>query len=189
MDALTRPGRIVGALAVALLVAACSSQGGGGASTAPSTAAQPSAAAAGSGGVYTVSVTQGAMGAHITGEDGKTLYLLTKDSAGTSTCTDQCAAAWPPFTLDTGETVVAGSGVTGSLGTIKRPDGSDQVAINGIPLYYFSGDTASGQTNGQGYKGIWFVVSPSGTAVGAEAASPAASPSSTKSSGGGGYGY
>lgn len=188
MDVLTRPGRIVGALVVALLVAACSSQGGG-ASTAPTTAAQPSAATAGSGSVYTVSVAQGAMGAYITGEDGKTLYLLTKDSAGTSTCTDQCASAWPPFTLDTGETVVAGSGVTGSLGTIKRPDGSIQVAINGIPLYYFSGDSASGQTNGQGFKGIWYVVSPSGTAVGAGAASPSASPSSTKSSGGGGYGY
>lgn len=182
MDALTLPRRIAGALAVTALVAACSS----GATPVPTTApAQPSSAAGGSG-AMTVNVAQAAnLGAYLTSPDGRSLYMLTKDSSGTSTCTGQCAATWPPFVLQQGQTVVAGSGVTGTLSTIKRPDGTDQVAINGLPLYNFSGDTAAGQTNGQGYKGVWFLASPSGTTVGGSG-SPAASPASSKGSG---YGY
>ncbi|HJW21883.1 MAG TPA: hypothetical protein VJ506_05585 [Candidatus Limnocylindrales bacterium] len=183
MNALTGPRRIAGALAVAAFVAACSS---GGATPSPTAAPQSSSSAQASGSVYTVAVQQSAaFGAYLAGEDGKALYLLTKDSSGTSTCTGQCASNWPPFTLDTGETVVAGSGVTGTLSTIKRPDGSDQVAINGLPLYYFKGDTAAGQTNGQGANGVWFLSSPTGTTVGA-AGSPASSPAG---SGGTKYSY
>lgn len=179
MNRLSGPARILGAAAVAVFVAACSSQGG--ATPVPSVASQPSAAAGGSPTVYTVDVHQDAtLGAFLTGEDGKSLYLLTKDSANTSTCTDQCASAWPPFILESGETVVAGTGVTGTLGTIKRPDGSDQVAINGLPLYYFSGDTGAAQTNGQGVKGVWFLASPSGTTVGSPAASPGGTPAATE---------
>ena len=182
MDALTGSRRIAGALAVAAFVAACSS---GGATPSPTAAAQPSSAAQGSGSVSTVAVQQSAaFGAYLAGQDGKALYLLTKDSSGTSTCTGQCASNWPPFTLGSGQTVVAGSGVTGTLSTIKRSDGSDQVAINGLPLYYFKGDTAAGQTNGQGTGGVWFLASPSGTTVGGGGA-PAASPAGS----GGRYTY
>jgi len=74
--------------------------------------------------------------------------------------------SWPPFTLDTGETVKAGTGVTGALTTFVRSDGKAQVLINGHALYYFSGDSAAGQTNGQGIAGVWFVVSPAGAKVG-----------------------
>jgi predicted lipoprotein with Yx(FWY)xxD motif len=178
MDALTWPRRIAGAVAVAAIAAACSSAG---ATPTPSAAGQPSSAAGASGTVYTVAVHEGgAMGAWLTGKDGKSLYMLTKDSPGKSTCTGGCATNWPPFTLGAGETVVAGAGVTGSLSTIKRDDGTDQVAINGLPLYYFSGDSGAGQSNGEGFNGVWFLASPSGTTVGA-GGSPAASP---KSSGG-----
>ncbi len=184
MDALSLPRRIAAVLAVTALAAACSS----GAAAGPTSPAQPSSAAGGSGSI-TVNVAQAAnLGAYLTGADGKSLYLLTKDSVGTSTCTGACATTWPPFVLQAGQTVVAGSGVMGTLSTIKRADGSDQVAVNGLPLYYFSGDTASGQTNGEGFKGIWFIASPSGTTVGSGAGSPEASPSATKKSGGG-YGY
>jgi predicted lipoprotein with Yx(FWY)xxD motif len=182
MDALTWPRRITGALAVAVIVAACSSQGGGG-TPAPTQAPQPSSAAAASGAVYSVEVHQdAALGAWLTGEDGKSLYLLTKDSAGKSSCNGNCASAWPPFVLEQGETVVAGAGVTGTLSTIKRDDGSDQVAVNGLPLYYFSGDDGAAQTNGQGSNGVWFLSSPSGTNVGSPAASPAGTPAATEKS-------
>ena len=40
-----------------------------------------------------------------------------------------------------------------------------QVTYNGHPLYYFSGDQAPGDTNGQGIGDIWFVVSPAGDAI------------------------
>jgi predicted lipoprotein with Yx(FWY)xxD motif len=180
-----RPARLTSLLAasgVALILAGCAGQSGGGASPtpgapAPTEAAVASQAPGGSPEAYSVDVASGAMGSYLVGEDGRTLYLLTKDSAGTSTCTDACAANWPPFTLDSGETVAAGSGVTGTIGTIKRPDGTTQAVINGVPLYYFKGDSASGDTNGQGVQGVWFLVSPSGTPLNA---TPSAS---------GGYSY
>ena len=170
-----RPGALAGSVLAIVALAGCASQNGGG-----GTSPAPTSAAAGSPGVYAVDVHQAAtLGAFLTGEDGKSLDLLTKDSSGTSTCTGNCATTWPPFTLDSGESVVAGSGVTATISTIKRPDGSDQVAIDGQPLYYYSGDDGPAQTNGEGANGVWFLVAPGGAPVNA------AAPSAT----GGGYHY
>ena len=170
---------------VLLLVSACSSSG---ASTAPSAAAAastaPSAAASSAGGeTYTVAVANGTVGAYLTGEDGKTLYIFTPDSANTSTCTDTCAQTWPPFTVAADDTLAAGTGVTGKLTTFARPDGTMQVAYNGVPLYYFAADAKAGDTTGQGKFGKWFVASPTGN-------TPAASAAPSSSAGGyGGAAY
>ena len=150
---------------LAVLVAACASQTGGGATPAASQAPAATAGASGGAGTaYTVEIAHDAkLGDHLTGEGGKTLYILTKDSAGASSCTDAtCAATWPAFTLDTGESVTAGAGVTGTFATLKRPDGSMQVTYDNRPVYYFSGDSAAGDANGQGINGVWYVVSPAG---------------------------
>ena len=168
--------------AVALVAAACSSSGG--ASAAPSAAAPsvaapsvaPSAAAAGPEN-YVVATATGALGTYIAGEDGKTLYIFTPDSANKSTCVDTCAATWPPFVVATGDTFKAGTGVTGALTTFTRPDGKTQVAINGLPLYYYGGDTKAGDTNGQNKGGKWFVVTPAGAAL--NTGTPSAAPSSS----------
>ena len=121
--------------------------------------AAPSEAAGGSPAVYTVALgNTGSLGMVLTGEDTKTLYVFGKDTSGASTCTGNCATTWPPFTLDAGETAVAGTGVTGTISTIQRPDGSTQVAINGHPLYYFSGDPGPGATGGQAVQGSWWVI-------------------------------
>jgi predicted lipoprotein with Yx(FWY)xxD motif len=139
--------------------------------------AAPSEAAGGSPAVYTVALgNTGSLGMVLTGEDTKTLYVFGKDTSGASTCTGNCATTWPPFTLDAGETAVAGTGVTGTISTIQRPDGSTQVAINGHPLYYFSGDQAAGDANGEGINGVWYAAAGDGTPV-------QATPS------GGGYNY
>ena len=50
--------------------------------------------------------------------------------------------------------------MTGALTTFARPDGSMQVAYKGAPLYYYAGDSAAGDTNGQGVGGNWFVAAP-----------------------------
>jgi len=175
MHHLTRPASGLAVAALAVILAGCASQGGG------ATPVPSSPAAAGSPAVHVVAVTQGSLGAFLAGEDGKTLYILTRDSAGASTCTGTCATTWPPFTLGAGETAMAGAGVTGTIATIKRPDGSDQVAINGQPLYYYVGDSAAGDTQGQGTNGVWFVAAPGGGGVGA----PSPAPSATSS----GYSY
>jgi predicted lipoprotein with Yx(FWY)xxD motif len=171
---------------IAILAAACSasSTGGSAAPSAQAPTAAPSAAASAEGSgaageVYDVKVATGTVGSYLTGEDGKTLYVFTADSANTNTCTGTCATNWPAFTLDSGESVKAGDGVTGSLTTFSNSDGKMQVAINGLPLYYFAKDAKAGDTNGQGIGGKWFVANPAGTVpVASPAASPAASASS-----------
>jgi predicted lipoprotein with Yx(FWY)xxD motif len=58
---------------------------------------------------------------------------------------------------------VAGSGVTGNVALITRPEGSQQLTYNTWPLYYFSGDTGPDQTKGQaivGFGGKWLVATP-----------------------------
>lgn len=97
--------------------------------------------------------------------NGMTLYIFTKDEPGVSNCYDQCAQNWPPLTVAEGETPTAGPGVTGTLGVIKRNDGTYQVTYNDMPLYRFFKDTQPGDANGQGVKGVWFVVHPDAPSV------------------------
>jgi predicted lipoprotein with Yx(FWY)xxD motif len=109
---------------------------------------------------HEVNVANGSVGAYLTGDAGLTLYTFKPDSKDTSTCTDACAQAWPPFTTTSEDSVGGGDGVTGTLSTFERPDGKLQVAYDGAPLYYFSNDTQPGDTNGQGMGGNWFVAAP-----------------------------
>jgi len=178
-------------VATLVLVAACGQSGAASPSSAATEAASAAASAAPSGGstepaqAYEVDVaTDATVGAHLTGEDGKSLYVLTKDSSGKSNCSGTCAANWPPFLLNASDTVKAGSGVTGTIASFKRDDGTTQVTINGMPLYYFSGDTGAGQVNGQGIGGVWFAAGPSGAPAGA---SPSGAPGATPKPSGGGY--
>ena len=112
----------------------------------------------------------------VTNAQGFTLYSFAPDTATASKCTGACAQIWPPVTGP----AAAGQGVTGTLGTITRPDGSKQVTYNGHPLYTYTADTAAGQAKGNGVNvdgGVWHEVTASGQAA----------PAGT--SGGGGYGY
>ena len=100
----------------------------------------------------TVIVTDGVL----TDSAGNTLYIFDADEAGVSNCTEGCADLWPPLTVD-GD-AMAGDGVDGALGTITRDDGSTQVTHDDQPLYYFSGDDAAGDRNGDGFGDVWHVV-------------------------------
>jgi predicted lipoprotein with Yx(FWY)xxD motif len=96
--------------------------------------------------------------------EGFAVYLFTKDTGTTSTCTGGCAQAWPAVVAE--GTPTAGEGVDADdLGTTKRDDGTMQVTFYGHPLYTFASDTAAGQTNGQGSGGVWFLVDAEGQAV------------------------
>jgi predicted lipoprotein with Yx(FWY)xxD motif/uncharacterized cupredoxin-like copper-binding protein len=99
------------------------------------------------------------LGPILTDQAGMTLYLFTKDTTeGESTCYDECAQNWPPFTAE--EPFSLPFTMDGELTTISRTDGSSQVAYNGIPLYYWAKDTEPGQTTGQGVGDVWYVVAP-----------------------------
>ncbi|HSZ43499.1 MAG TPA: hypothetical protein VK817_26335 [Trebonia sp.] len=189
-------------VAAALLAAACSSTSSTSAPAAGSAASGSSSSSA-SGASTTgtvVGTTAGSAGAFLT-VSGKSVYLWAKDGKNMSACSGACAGAWPPVSAS--GTVTAGSGVTASdLGTITRSDGTKQVTYDGHPLYYFSGDSAAGQTNGQGSDGFgakWWLVAPTGTQItGADTASssgssgsggapaaPASTPASSSSAAGG----
>ena len=94
--------------------------------------------------------------------DGKqlTLYGLTNDDHGTSTCVDACAMAWPPETV---QGAALPSGLDPAIfSVVTRPDGTHQLKAGMWPLYRFAGDAAPGDVNGQGTGGVWYVVTPTG---------------------------
>jgi predicted lipoprotein with Yx(FWY)xxD motif len=98
------------------------------------------------------------LGNYLVDDKGMTLYTFKNDTAGVSNCNGGCATAWPPLAAQAAP--MAGTGVTGTFALIKRADGSMQVTYNNMPLYYFSGDKAAGDTNGQGVGGVWQVAAP-----------------------------
>ena len=131
----------------------------------PSAAAEsPSASAAASQAStsYPLAVATVTAGKTLTGEDGKTLYTFTSDTkdSGKSTCNGDCATNWPPYTLEADETLQQDAAASGKVTMITRDDGTKQVAYNGMPLYYFGGDKAAGDSNGQGLFNKWFIAAP-----------------------------
>lgn len=108
--------------------------------------------------------TNAAHGPILVDAQGMTLYDLSSEAGGTIKCTGQCLTNWPPLLLPAGTTSpTGGPGVTGQLGVVARPDGTQQVTYDGFPLYRFAGDTAAGQTNGDGiqaFGGTWHFITP-----------------------------
>ncbi len=91
----------------------------------------------------------------LTDGDGHTLYVFDKDASTkpASACTGGCAANWPALTTSDG--AGAGDGLDASL---LGHNAANQYTYDGWPLYRFSGDTAAGDTNGQGIGGIWHIA-------------------------------
>ncbi|MGH3688802.1 MAG: COG4315 family predicted lipoprotein [Microbacterium sp.] len=159
----------VAALLMTFAVAGCTSTGGSSGGTTEDTggaygqSSESSAPASGSeSGSGTLMTADSDLGAIVVDADGKTLYMFDNDTQGSgkSSCTGECLTNWPPLTVASDAPAV--KGVTGEVGTIKTADGSTQVTLNGWPLYYFAGDAAAGDVNGQGVGGIWWVLSPAG---------------------------
>ena len=171
-------------LAIGLAVAACSGTAAtpAPATPAPTTAAvatpapasaAPAASTAAGGGGYdaggggaagsaAVSLATTGLGKVLVGDGGKTLYVFLADSGGKSACNGGCAAKWPVLT----GSPTLGAGLDASdFGTITRDDGTKQVTFYNQPLYYFAGDSAAGQTNGQGIGSSWYVVDGDGKPI------------------------
>jgi predicted lipoprotein with Yx(FWY)xxD motif len=152
-------------IAVAIALAACTSDGG--ATTAPTTAptaapasAEPTAAAGGA----TVELAETSLGSVLADGTGRILYVFTDDTAGVSNCSGDCLANWPALVSEGAPTL--GEGLDAAdFGSITRDDGGTQITVNGLPLYYFAGDTAPGQTNGQGVGGKWYVIGADGAMI------------------------
>ncbi len=163
-----------GLAALALTVSACGSS----ASTPAAGGNSNSAAAAGGS-----TVTEKTIGGQqvLVDSQGMTLYWFAPDTSSKSNCSGSCATYWPPVKGP----VTAGSGVTGTLGTITRSDGSTQATYIGHPLYTYVGDKSPGQNKGNGLNisgGLWYEMTVSGS-------TPAPGSTAQSTSGGGAYGY
>jgi predicted lipoprotein with Yx(FWY)xxD motif len=180
---IARARSILGAAAL-LTLAGC----GGAAATSAS-------GGSGGGGTGNVGTMQVSLGTVLTGPSGNTLYVLVSAQGTPVPCTGSCLSAWPPLTMASGTTPQAGSGVSASLAVMSLSDGTKQVTASGDPLYYYSGDSGSGQVKGEGinsFGGIWYAVQPNGqlAKTGASGAGTGATPRvMPTSSGGGAYGY
>jgi predicted lipoprotein with Yx(FWY)xxD motif len=134
----------VSILALALLGGALSGAG-------PATPTTPAAAGA-------ALTTQTIGGAKVLANaQGRTLYWFAPDTRTTSACYGTCAQYWPPVAGPDH----AGTGVTGTLGTITRTGGLLQETYDGHPLYTYVGDTAPGQAHGNNVDlngGFWHEI-------------------------------
>jgi predicted lipoprotein with Yx(FWY)xxD motif len=93
----------------------------------------------------------------LTNAKGLTLYWFAPDTPTKSACYGACAAYWPPVF----GSVKLAPGVPGTIGTIKRSDGSTQATYDGHPLYTYIADTAPGQASGNNLNlngGLWHEV-------------------------------
>jgi predicted lipoprotein with Yx(FWY)xxD motif len=98
---------------------------------------------------------------------GRTLYLFTRDSTGTSRCDGECARAWPPYVTVAARSA-PGRGLQSFVGHVRRSNGAQQITYHGHPLYYYIGDRHPGQILCQDveeFGGHWWVVSPTGAPV------------------------
>jgi predicted lipoprotein with Yx(FWY)xxD motif len=123
---------------------------------------------------------------------GRTLYHLSVEHKGHFICIDKtCLSFWHPLLVPNG------TKATGrvSLTTVRRPNGTLQVAYRGEPLYTFVQDTKRGDVKGEGFKdvGVWHAAKTGAAATTATATTATATSTTTTSTTttttGGGYGY
>ncbi len=95
----------------------------------------------------------------LTNAQGMTLYYRTTDMPPATVCSGGCASAWPPLLVSGSNTPTSTTTLPGKLSVQTDANGT-QVEYNGHPLYTFSGDTSPGQTTGEGFGGVWHVVTP-----------------------------
>jgi len=106
------------------------------------------------------------LGSILVDPEGFTLYVFTVDTGGESSCYDDCESAWPPVPADT----EIGSDLDPAMfGATTRTDGTEQLTVNGMPLYRFAADASPGDTSGQGANDVWFVVDADGNMIEAAA--------------------
>lgn len=105
-----------------------------------------------------------ALGRIVADDEGRTVYLFEKDEHDQSYCTGACESVWPPVTTK-GMPKIQDGIDAGKVTLLKRENGLRQVVYEGHPLYYYQGDTNSGDTNGQEqdqFGAEWYALTPSG---------------------------
>jgi len=172
-------------LAVAVGLVACGGDNGGNSGEAT--------ASSSSGGSATVNAQMiGGAGEVLVDAQRNALYSSQQEANGTIRCTGECETIWLPLTVNGNSKPTAAPGVTGTVSTVKRPDGAKQVTYNGAPLYTFSEDGGPGTVTGDGFSdsfaGMTFDWNVE-TVSGAPSSGDSTQENTTTDSGGGGYSY
>lgn len=130
---------------------------------APTTASPTTTTASSAAGEPTVATADSSLGTIFVDAEGMTLYTFDPDTDGVSTCTGGCATTWPPLLLPRGTAAPVPGDRVSQLSVAPRPDDSTRMQVNwdGQPLYTYAGDTAPGDTEGDGLGGNWHVARPS----------------------------
>lgn len=91
--------------------------------------------------------------------EGFSLYVFDNDVSDAngdgnddSDCNNSCAVTWPPMYAD------AGAVAKGNYSIILRDDATRQWAYKNQPLYFFSGDSATGEVKGDQVGGTWHLA-------------------------------
>lgn len=110
------------------------------------------------------------LGAVLTDDQGRTVYMFPPDAGSRVSCTGPCAGTWRPFVVAPGHAPAAGPGVQrADLSTLHDPNtGARIVTYNGFPLYRYAGDVSPGTANGQDLflnAGPWYAVDPGGQPI------------------------
>ena len=165
---ITRFLPIVAVLFLTCVLAACAQQASapqnipGSGSTSTTSNSTPASGSAGNGNalIHTSTATvKGASTTILTNAQGMTLYYFTPDTPAKSACTGGCAGTWPALIASGSGAPTSSPALSGTLSVASAGNGN-QVEYNGHLLYTFSGDSAAGQTNGEGVGGKWFVATP-----------------------------
>ena len=137
--------------------------GGGSTSTTTTVATTSGSSPAGTavaGGTVDLVVVSTPYGDAIGTDDGLVLYTWEQEADGTIACVDaECVEKWPPLLAD--EIGDVGDLDPLRVTLVERPDGSDQIAIDGRPLYHMAVDEP-GEATCQGAEG-WWILNPDGT--------------------------
>jgi predicted lipoprotein with Yx(FWY)xxD motif len=163
------------AAASLLTLSAC---GSGSSSSSAGTQAQPSTTPASNAGGLHVATTS--LGKVVVDGQGRTVYMLTADHGGHSSCSNACLQYWPPVAPG------KASGLGAKVGATATTTGGQTATVGNWPVYTYVGDAKPGDVSGEGianFGGVWYAVSPNGTPV------KAGGSSSQSSSSGGRYAY
>ncbi|MEV6962454.1 hypothetical protein AB0M97_25350 [Streptomyces sp. NPDC051207] len=100
------------------------------------------------------------LGPIVTDGKGFTLYRFARDTAkpARSACQGECAELWTPVPAE-GASLPPGVDAQ-VLGSLKRSDGTEQLTVAGVPVYWHGQDTEPGQVKGHGVDGAWFATLP-----------------------------
>ena len=81
---------------------------------------------------------------------GMTLYTAAVEEDGEILCVDACTSFWEPLQASPAEAEQAAGELDLNLGVVERPDGEQQLTLDGLPLYTFTEEEA-GALEGDGF--------------------------------------